>query len=299
MITFPVSGVETWWWLPFLTALGISSITSIGGISGAFILLPFQMSVLGYTDPGVSATNLLFNVVAIPLGVWRLYREKRLVWSLAAANALGTLPGIFLGGFLRIRYLPDPRHFKLFVALVLAYMVFRLVLDLRNKRSNSKVHCAKTCRVENETVSGAATLFVFQGEQYHVSLVSLGIISAFVGVAGGMYGIGGGAMIAPLLVTMYRVPVHVIAGAALVGTFVASLGGVGFYTWLGPMINTSQASVTPDWGLGLLLGMGGAIGIYTGARLQKFIQPFWIKIILSASMLFIIFKYLYAFLHVQ
>jgi uncharacterized membrane protein YfcA len=48
----------------------------MGGISGAFLLLPFQMSVLGYTNPSVSATNQFYNVVATPGGVWRLYLDS-------------------------------------------------------------------------------------------------------------------------------------------------------------------------------------------------------------------------------
>ncbi|MGD8493381.1 MAG: hypothetical protein PVH44_07220, partial [Desulfobacterales bacterium] len=60
-ITFPLSGVETSILIPPLVAFGISFFTSMGGISGAFLLLPFQMSVLGFTSPSVTATKFLFN----------------------------------------------------------------------------------------------------------------------------------------------------------------------------------------------------------------------------------------------
>jgi len=72
---FPISGVETYWWLPTLVAFCISAIMSTGGVTGAFVLLPFSVSVLGYSSPGVSPTNLLYNVVAIPAGVWRFHRR--------------------------------------------------------------------------------------------------------------------------------------------------------------------------------------------------------------------------------
>jgi uncharacterized membrane protein YfcA len=63
---FPVSGVKTNILLPPVVAMVVSFFTSMGGISGAFLLLPFQMSVLNYTDPSVSGTNFIFNIVAIP-----------------------------------------------------------------------------------------------------------------------------------------------------------------------------------------------------------------------------------------
>jgi uncharacterized membrane protein YfcA len=72
---FPSSGVETYIFIPPLVAFVISFFTSIAGISGAFLLLPFQMSVLGFTTPAVSATNLLYNVTGTPGGVYRYARR--------------------------------------------------------------------------------------------------------------------------------------------------------------------------------------------------------------------------------
>lgn len=60
-MTFPISGVTTNLLFPPLIAMIISFFTSMGGISGAFLLLPFQMSVLNYTAPSVSGTNHVFN----------------------------------------------------------------------------------------------------------------------------------------------------------------------------------------------------------------------------------------------
>ncbi len=36
------------------------------GVSGAVLLLPVQISVLGVPSPAVTPTNLLFNVAATP-----------------------------------------------------------------------------------------------------------------------------------------------------------------------------------------------------------------------------------------
>ncbi len=116
---FPVSGVTTWVFLPPLVAFIVSAITSLGGVSGAFILLPFQMSFLGFTSPAVTSTNFVFNIVAIPSGVYRYFKEGRMVWPLTWVIIAGTLPGVFIGYYLRVLYLPDPGIFKLFVGCVL------------------------------------------------------------------------------------------------------------------------------------------------------------------------------------
>jgi uncharacterized membrane protein YfcA len=45
---FQTAGLEVAPWVPPLVAFAISFFTSMGGVSGAFLLLPFQMSFLGY-----------------------------------------------------------------------------------------------------------------------------------------------------------------------------------------------------------------------------------------------------------
>jgi uncharacterized membrane protein YfcA len=128
---FHVSGVTTNILYPPLIAMLISFFTSMGGVSGAFLLLPFQMSVLGYTAPSVSGTNHVFNIVAIPSGVYRYIKEGRMAWPLTWVVVAGTLPGVFIGYYVRMRWLPDPRAFKLFVGCVLLAIGARLLWELR------------------------------------------------------------------------------------------------------------------------------------------------------------------------
>ena len=108
-MTFPVSGVEVHPLVPPLVALLVATFTAPAGVSGAFLLLPFQVSVLGFTSPAVSPTNLIYNIVAIPGGLSRYIRDRRMAWPLTWVVILGTIPGVFVGGMLRVRYFVDPR----------------------------------------------------------------------------------------------------------------------------------------------------------------------------------------------
>lgn len=91
---FSVANIAIPIWLPPLAGFAISFFTSMVGISGAFLLLPFQMSILGFVAPSVSATNLVYNLVAIPGGVWRYAHDKKMDWHLAWIIAASTLPGL-------------------------------------------------------------------------------------------------------------------------------------------------------------------------------------------------------------
>src|SRR3954447_4305267 len=133
MVHFPVSGVEVNPLLPLLAAFAVSALTAPARVSGAFLLLPFQVSVLGFTSPAVSPTNLIYNIIATPGGVYRYIREGRVVWPLAWLVILGTLPGVFIGAVMRVTLLSNPNAFKVFVGLVLLYFGIRLVAETIGK----------------------------------------------------------------------------------------------------------------------------------------------------------------------
>jgi uncharacterized membrane protein YfcA len=316
---FQISGIEIELWIPALVAAVISFFTSMGGISGAFLLLPFQVSFLGYTTPSVSATNQLFNIVAIPSGVYRYYREGRMVWPLTWVVVAGTLPGVFIGAIVRVVYLPDPRNFKLFAAGVLFYIGVKLVLDLVKKDSHnadminreegfqemSRGYRSKT-RVQELSASASLPsvkvihfnlkrlVYTFYGESFDIPSWGVFVLSFIVGIVGGIYGIGGGSIIAPLLVTFFGLPVYSVAGAVLMGTFITSIAGVVSYKAIAPLY--PNMSVGPDWLLGILFGLGGMVGMYLGARCQRFMPAGAIKGILSAIIIFTAINYIAQFL---
>jgi len=296
MLEFTISGVETYWWLPLITAFIVSVFCSIGGISGAFFLLPFQVSVLGFSGPGVSPTNMVFNLVAIPSVVYRFWKEKRMVWPLAWATMIGTLPGVFLGAFIRINCLPNPRYFKLFVAVVLTYIGTRMFIDFfKPQKTEAKKSAGENFTVQNPRFNLKLVSYNFRSEDYSTPTWGILLLSFIVGVIGGTYGIGGGAIIAPFFVSFFKLPVHTIAGASLFGTFVTSLAGVLFYTAIAPLYAHTGMVIQPDWYLGALFGLGGLFGIYLGARIQKFVPARAIKAIIALIILTVVIKYVWEF----
>lgn len=295
---FPVSGVEVNPAIPFSVAFAASFFTSMAGVSGAFLLLPFQMSFLGYTAPSVSGTNQVFNIVAIPSGVYRYIKEGRMLWPLTWAVIIGTLPGVFIGAWVRTRYLPDARTFKLFAGLVLGYIGFRLLMDVvKNKARSQILKPVQTVEDRNSLFLLQATprkvKFQYGGEVYEFSPVMVYAICFLVGIVGGVYGIGGGAIVAPFFVAIIGLPVYIVAGAALMGTFITSIAGVAAYQYLSWIY--ADTVVAPDWMLGALFGVGGLLGMYLGARSQKFVSERIIKSILCGCVLLVAFQYIAAF----
>ena len=291
-VLFPVSGVETYIFFPPLVSFVVSFFASMAGITGAFLLLPFQMSVLGFTSPSVSATNFLYNVVGSPGGIFRYMREKRMVWPLAFAITIGTLPGVLIGYYIRVRFLPDPRSFKLFVGLVLLYVGVRMLKKVFQAEKALKKIPGCDFSVSNVSFGLRDISFNFQSARVEISTITIMLLALVVGVIGGIYGIGGGAIIAPFCVTFLNIPVYVVAGAAIFGTFMTSIAGVFFYSTI--PINSGQTA-PPDWLLGFLFGVGGLLGMYLGARCQKYVSERMIKAILALIILIVSLKYIVQF----
>jgi len=221
----------------FLTAV----VTTPAGISGAVLLLPFQVSVLGTPSPSVTPTNLLYNVVATPGALYRYWRQGQTGGRLSLVLIAGTLPGVIAGSVIRVKLLPGPRVFDLVVAAVLIPLGSWLALT-RPSRADER-----------------------DRRVWLVPAPVLVVLAAAVGCVGGIYGIGGGSILAPVLIGLGRKPSQV-APAALASTFVTSAGGVIAFTILSLH---QHAPVAPDWPTGIALGAGGLAGGYTGARIQS------------------------------
>ena len=213
-----------------LIAFAVATITTPAGVSGAVFLIPVQVSILGVPNPALTHTNLLYNVIATP-GAMLGYRgfDRALVRLLVA----GTVPGVIAGAILRVTVLDGPREFFGVIAIVLLPIGVWLLLDRPSQRGPAR-----------------------EGRIVAVALA--------VGLIGCVYGIGGGSLLAPLLVGM-GLSVLFVAPAAIAVTFITSVVGVAAFALLSL---TESGSIAPDWTLGIALGVGGLVGGFCGARLQ-------------------------------
>ncbi|MFD3872254.1 sulfite exporter TauE/SafE family protein [Streptomyces sp. NPDC058623] len=232
--------------------LVISLVTAPAGVSGAVFLLPVQVSFLGVPSPAVTPTNLLYNVVAGPGALIRHARGGRLGGPLTRLLLVGTVPGVILGALIRVFAVPGPAVFRAFIALLL--LPLGLWLCWRTLRPAPP---ARAARPLSERATAALSLAV--------------------GTVGGIYGIGGGSLLGPVLAGR-GLPVAQVAPAALASTFVTSVVGAGTYALLSL---TTEGSIAPNWPLGIACGIGGLAGGYLGAHLQPRLPERFLRYLLG------------------
>jgi hypothetical protein len=230
-----------WQWIlgagcAFLLAL----VTTPAGVSGAVLLLPVQISVLGVASPAVTPTNLLYNIFSTPGALMRFAREERLRSSLTGLLVAGTLPGVIFGAIVRVQWLSNSRDFEFVAAGVLLPLGLWLLLGSQ--------------RIPRPRPS--------ESRRLRRGVWTLALI---VGVVGGIYGIGGGSLLAPVLIAL-GFSVYEVAPATLAATFLTSIVGIATYQVLQ---FSHGGAIAPEWALGACLGVGGFAGSYCGARLQS------------------------------
>ncbi|MFI9547752.1 TSUP family transporter [Streptomyces sp. NPDC052016] len=203
-------------------------------------------------QPAVTPTKLLlYNVVAGPGALLRYRRGGLLYCPLTRRLIVGTLPGVVLGALIRVFAVPGPAVFRFFGRRPAAPPRPWLV--------------ARTLRPTSTDPPAAP------------SPRTATALAVAIGAVGGVYGVGGGSILGPILVGR-GVPVAQVAPAALASTFLTSLVGAGTY---GLLSLTGGDDIAPDRLLGLACGLGGLTGGYLGARLQPHLPERLLRLLLG------------------
>jgi len=201
----------------------------------------------------VTPTNLVFNVVSIPGALFRYGRRASLRSPLTALLLLGTLPGVIAGALIRVFLLPDARTFQVVASSVLLPLGVSLCLSVRRPT------------LETPPLRPLSTRWI-------------AALALVVGVVGGVYGIGGGSLISPVLVRRGML-LSVVAPAALLSTWVTSV--VGAITYAVIAIWFTGRPIAPRWDIGLLCGIGGLLGGFLGAHLQPKVSETVLRLVLG------------------
>ena len=247
-------------------AFAIAVLATPAGISGAVLLLPFQVSVLGTPSPAVTPTNLLYNVVAAPGALYRYWRQGQAGGTLALVLIAGTLPGVVAGSVIRVELLPSARLFGFVVSAVLLPLGAWLALT-------------RSARAGGRDAAGPGGPGAVAGRARR----GRGLRRRHLRHRRRLDP-------RPILTGTGRPP-REVAPAALASTFVTSAAGVVTFMILSLH---HHGPVAPDWPTGIALGIGGLTGAYTGARIQRRLPDVLIRRVMGVLVIAIGIRYLWS-----
>jgi len=228
-------------------AIGVGVLSSMLGIGGGVLNTPLLLIFFAFTEQEAPATALvggLFVSIAATVGYWK-QKPRPVIPKIGLILAILTVPGSLFGVYLRT-LITAPYALRLIFGIAL----FPLALKMLFAKSRGKSDFA-------------TELANWDMSQITRKQMITSLFGAFVGgISAGLLGLGGGAVIVPVLCVLMGLPMH-----AAVAT---SMFTMMFTTSAGTAYNFILGSVDPYFALAIGLGMlmGGQIGSKVACRVN-------------------------------
>ncbi len=266
-----------------LLILGMSAavgfISGLFGIGGGFLMTPLLifLGVPPATAVATSSAQIAASSMTSVIGHWR---RRAVDVKLGAVLVAGGLAGAGLGvlAFNAIR-----RAGQLELVIMLSYLVLfgaigsmMLWESLRAMLKARAGAPAPRRRAARPAWLKWPPRMRFQRSGLYVSAVPLVGLAALIGFIGALLGIGGGFIMVPMLLYLFRVPASVVAGTSLFQILVTMTVATVLHA-------VSNQSV--DIVLALLLIVGGVFGAQFGTRASRNVQGASFRLLLALLLL--------------
>lgn len=240
------------------------------GIGGGVIIVPALILLLGFTQLQANGTSLA--ALLLPVGIFAVtayYRAGKLKISTAAWIAFGLTFGGFVGAELANSLPADT--LKQIYGVFLLYMAWRFIEPRKLAATWRKA-------VNSDAVKLAETF-----EEGSASWYFLLVVGLIAGVASGMFGIGGGAVIVPILVAFLNFDQKRAVGTSLAALLLpVALPAAYSYYRAGNL----------DLGIALLVALGLVFGAFAGAKIALALPSATVKRLYGLFLLFVALRFI-------
>jgi len=267
-----------------LTVLAVSAavgfISGLFGIGGGFMMTPLLifMGVPPAIAVATGSAQIAASSTTGAIAYWRRQAlDLRLGLLLLSGGMLGTLMGVFAFGALR-------RMGQLDLVIVLSYVTL-----LFSVGSLMFIESARTLIAKRKGRAAAASGHVkrpwyfalplrmrFPQSHLYTSALPLIGLAMVIGFIGAVLGIGGGFLMVPALIYLFRVPTSVVVGTSLFQIL---------FTMLAATILHAATNQAVDILLALILILGGVFGAQFGARAARNVRGEWFRLLLAILIL--------------
>lgn len=246
------------------------------GVGGGFLMTPLLIFI--GIPPGVAVASQSAQIAASSttslLNYWRRRQiDVKLGLVLLVGGLLGAQLGVvFFNAMRRVGQLETVISISYIVLLGsvgLAMLVESLLAFARTRRGGAG---SSRRGGQHAWYEGLPLKMRFPRSGIYVSLVPLTVLSIFIGFAGAVLGIGGGFIMVPALIYMFRVPASVVVGTAQLQI----LAGMVLAT-----VMHAATSHSVDVILALALTVGGVFGAQFGARVGMKLKAEHFRLLLA------------------
>jgi len=240
-----------------LVGLSAGVLVGLLGIGGGVVLIPAMVHLLHMDQHLAQGTSLLILLPPVGLGALREYwKIKQVDLRAGILCALGMLLGGYLGSLIAL-----PMSSRDLGALFGCFLVLAAFLLWSKSRHESEA--SQSVDPPPRTVGWRRSLAIFAA-----ALVC--------GVASGLFGIGGGVLLIPMLALLFAFSQHRAQGTSLVA-LIPPTGLLAFLAY--------NRAGDVSWKTGLLLIPGVFFGGICSSALAKRVRPRTMRMIFAGAML--------------
>ena len=246
-------------------AIGVGTISSMVGIGGGVFNTPLLMIIFllsAQVAPATSLVAALFLAFASSIVYWR-QNPRPIIPRAGLFLAITTVPGSMLGVVLRTM-IEDDYVLRVIFGLALMPVAIKMLFAVRREKGDI-----------------ASELASYNMSDLKNKMLAISLFGGFVGgVSAGLLGIGGGAVIVPVLSVLMGLPMHAaVATSMFTMVFTASAGTT---------MNFIQGYINPYYALAL--GVGMLIGAQFGSRLACRVNSVQLKRVFGLVLVFPLVK---------
>ena len=257
-------------------SLAVGFISGMFGIGGGFLMTP--LLIFSGIPPVVAVATEASQIAASSLtGALAYWRRRALDLRLGMVLLAGGVVGTFVGVLL-VNVLKSAGQLETVIAV--SYVVFlgsvgglMLIESVRTLLAIRAGSTGGTRRPgQHVWLHGLPLKMRFRRSMIYVSVIPLLALAVLIGMVGAVLGIGGGFLLVPALVYLFRVPTNVVVGTSLFQILV---------TMLVATVLHSVTNEAVDVVLALLLMIGASIGAQFGASAGQRLRGEQLRLLLA------------------
>jgi uncharacterized membrane protein YfcA len=258
----------------------VGFVSGLFGIGGGFLMTPLLI-FLGIPPPIAVATQSAQIAASSTTSALAAFRRNALDLKLGVVLTVGGFIGTVLGVWF---FAAMRRAGQLELVIVISYVtLFSVVGSLMLAESVREFWSTRRGRSRPARRAGEHAAYLgwplrmrFPRSKLYASVIPIAGIAILIGFAGALLGIGGGFIIVPVLLYLFRVPTAVVIGTSQFQILWTTVSGT---------ILHAVANQAVDLVLALLLIVGGVFGAQFGARAGRNLRADVFRFLLSLLIL--------------
>lgn len=266
------------WILLVLIGLLGGIIGSLVGLGGGIIVVPALLMIATYTNfmplltPQIAVGTSIIILIVTGLSSTLAYiKQKKVDYRAGVIFFIGSGPGAYVGALLNKNI--HSNLFYIFFGIFIILISILLSIKKYFKPNKKELGITRFYTDEN-------------GEDYvyYIQPIIAVVIAFTVGILSGLFGIGGGSLMVPAMLILFRFPSPVAIATSMFMVFLSSI--------VGSFAHIKLGNVEWLWALALTPGawFGGQIGAYLNKRLKDSTVILILRILLVVVGLKLIFQ---------